>query len=104
MEKELVSKPYRIQNQTTRMINQEELSDVLFLVGPERTKIYGHKCLMAAGSDAFKAMLFGGLKEGNEVVIPDVSPNVFLNMVRYVFMWGFDKFAAHNLAQFIGLL
>lgn len=84
MEEERVSKPYLIQNQTKQMINQEELSDVSFLVGPERTKIYAHKCLMAAGSDVFKAMLFGELKEtSNEIVIPDVSHSVFLNMVRY---------------------
>ena len=77
------SRPYQIQNQTKLMINQEEFSDVCFLLGPRQEKIYGHRVLLSAGSDVFKAMLFGELQEsGNEIVVPDISPSAFLIMMR----------------------
>ena len=65
------------------MINQEEFSDVCFLLGPQRERIYGHRVLLSAGSDVFKAMLFGELREsGNEIVVPDISPSAFLIMMK----------------------
>ena len=78
-----VTRPYRIQNQTKLMINQEELSDVCFLLGPQRRRIYGHKLLLSAGSDVFRAMLFGEWKDSsNEIHIPDITPSAFLTMMK----------------------
>ena len=46
--------------------------------------------MLAAGSSVFHAMFIGGLAEDNEVSIPDVEPEAFLCLLKWVlvrFIW-----------------
>ena len=43
------STSYSIHNQTKFLVNNEMLSDIAFLVGIEKTKIYGHKQFLSIG-------------------------------------------------------
>ena len=68
------------------MLNNGLLADVVFLVGsgsPQR--IPAHKYMLAAGSSVFYAMFYGELAENKkEITIPDVEPQAFRNMLKWV--------------------
>ena len=66
------------------MLDNELMSDVYIIVGPEKRRIPAHKYMLATGSSVFYAMFYGGLAEGTEVIIPDVEPEAFLNVLRWV--------------------
>ena len=81
-----------VRERNAMMLQKALLADVCFLVGSGSTqrRIAAHKCMLAAGSSVFHAMFVGGLAEGNEVSIPDVEPEVFLNLLKWVlgrFIW-----------------
>ena len=78
------SKPYQVENQTRFLVNSEVLSDVTFLVGSEKRKIFGHKVLLSLGSPVFFAMFNGGLKstDNKPIEVPDLEENGFLNMLK----------------------
>ena len=46
-----------------------------------------HRYVLATGSTVFYAMLYSGLadKEAEEIVVPDVDPNAFLAMLKYLY-------------------
>ena len=68
------------------MLNKALLADVYFIVGsgPTRRRIAAHKCMVATGSSVFHAMFIGGLAEDNEITMPDVEPEAFLNLLKWV--------------------
>ena len=70
--------------QTLRsQINNPEMSDCVFLVGEQRTRIYAHKYMLAMNNPVFKSMFFGELKETKfEIEIPDLHEKGFLNLIR----------------------
>ncbi|XP_078675068.1 BTB/POZ domain-containing protein 6-B-like [Branchiostoma floridae x Branchiostoma belcheri] len=70
------------------MFNNELMSDVHFLVGPPKAakRIPAHKYVLATGSTVFYAMFFGGLAENKtDIEIPDVEPQAFLAMLKYLY-------------------
>ncbi|ESO86871.1 hypothetical protein LOTGIDRAFT_166873 [Lottia gigantea] len=70
------------------MFNNPLMADVQFTVGvaPNQQQIPGHKYILATGSSVFFAMFYGGLaSETKEVDIPDVEPQAFLNLLRYLY-------------------
>ena len=65
------------------LLLNSKLSDVCFLVGELREKIYAHRLLLAAGSEVFELMFYGELKETNyEIEVPDLTPVGFRNMLK----------------------
>lgn len=76
-----------LKRQLGAYVNSPEISDVSFVVGEQEQIMYGHRFIIAARSDAFKAMLHGNMKEGYAKVIrlPNLSPDVFLVMLHYLY-------------------
>jgi len=72
-------------NDFLRLMNKERLSDVTFIV--EGRKITAHKTILAARSQHFETMFFGGLREmhQSEIILPDVSFGVFMDILRYIY-------------------
>lgn len=69
------------------MYGNELLSDVCFVFGPQDTcqvKITAHKFILVTASQAFYAMLCGPLAEKGEIKIPDIEPDVFRTMLKFV--------------------
>ena len=66
-------------------LDDEEFADVTFQVKEE--KIKAHKVILAARSPYFESMFRSGMKESiaNEVVIPDVDPDVFAKMLQFLY-------------------
>ena len=72
-----------IEQSVKRLFNQSELSDVCFLVGEQRERIYAQKIFLAVESEVFKSMFYGDLKEANyEIEVPDLSSVGFRNMIQ----------------------
>ena len=67
------------------MFNNELQADVHFIVGSEcnKRRIPAHKYMLFTGSSVFYAMFCGGLAEDEkEIIIPDVEPPAFLNLLK----------------------
>eukprot|EP00611_Tribonema_gayanum_P007104 TRINITY_DN16471_c0_g1_i1.p1 TRINITY_DN16471_c0_g1~~TRINITY_DN16471_c0_g1_i1.p1 ORF type:complete len:513 (-),score=180.22 TRINITY_DN16471_c0_g1_i1:25-1563(-) len=68
------------------MVNCRELSDVTFLV--DGFPVFASRAHLAARSEHFRAMLYGGLREsqaGCEIEVKDVSHAVFIKMLEYLY-------------------
>ena len=67
--------------------NDEEFSDVTFLV--EGRQVFGHKLVLSAVSDCFRAMFMTGFREGGsdktEIEIPNCSHSSFCTMMEYIY-------------------
>lgn len=62
-----------------------EYSDIILIV--EGQKLSAHKVILAARSDYFRALLYGGLKESNqaEIVLPDAPLKAFKVLLKYIY-------------------
>ena len=71
------------------MLDKAFLADVYFVVGsePSQCRIPAHKNMLAAGSSVFYAMFCGALAGDEEIAIPDVEPEAFLNLLKWVKQW-----------------
>ncbi|XP_055532018.1 kelch-like protein 40b isoform X1 [Wyeomyia smithii] len=70
------------------LVNNEFMSDVVFLVGTKRKqRIYAHKLFLIAASEYFFAMFNGNFRESgeNEIVIEDVEPEIFLEIMKFIY-------------------
>jgi len=76
-----------IRERNSVMFNNPLMSDVTFLVGNSARRIPAHKYVLATGSSVFFAMFCGGLAdpESEEVLVPDVEPDAFLALLRYLY-------------------
>lgn len=80
---EIIEKPYKVGNEIKKLVNNENLSDITFIVGSEQKLFYCHKNILSLGSPVFKSMFYGGLKEKEDViVIPDLEPSGFKNIIK----------------------
>ncbi|CAL4925079.1 unnamed protein product [Urochloa decumbens] len=78
--------PSDIQNHLYNLLQSQEGTDVTFQVGGE--KFAAHRCVFAARSAAFKAQLFGPMKEGTTdtvVRIDDMEAKVFRLLLGYIY-------------------
>lgn len=65
-----------------------ETADVHFLLGDEQQpeRIPAHKSILSVGSDVFKAMFYGELKEEGDVRIVDASAAAFKEFLQYFYL------------------
>jgi len=69
----------------SQLINEPNSSDVKFIV--ENRPIFAHRRVLAARSEHFRGMLFGGLKESNEFEIPlvGIRYSPFIDCLHYIY-------------------
>ncbi|KAM0827200.1 hypothetical protein ACQ4PT_068344 [Festuca glaucescens] len=65
------------------LLRTEKGADVVFEVAGET--FAAHRCVLAARSPVFSAMLFGGMKEGNTVHIHDMEAQVFKALLCFAY-------------------
>eukprot|EP00922_Rhytidocystis_sp_ex-Travisia-forbesii_P052418 GHVS01077748.1.p1 GENE.GHVS01077748.1~~GHVS01077748.1.p1 ORF type:complete len:505 (+),score=103.99 GHVS01077748.1:458-1972(+) len=80
--------PSTLLSDLRQLINNKELADVSFLV--EGQPVYATRALLAARSDHFRALFYGGMKEAHQtadqpIIIQDVSHEVFLAILEYLY-------------------
>lgn len=75
-----------LSSQTSALYRSQEFTDVTFVV--EGSKFFAHRVVLAARSDYFRALLFGGMKETNpetEIEIQDTTASAFDALLKYVY-------------------
>ncbi|XP_018331680.1 BTB/POZ domain-containing protein 9 [Agrilus planipennis] len=72
------------ENLSSLCMNQE-YSDVTLIV--EGQRLYAHKVILAARSEYFRALLYGGMKESNqaEIELPDAPLKAFKTLLKYIY-------------------
>jgi len=72
-------------SQMRTLVNDEEFSDVTFMV--EDQPVYAHRAILAQRCDHFAAMFRSGMRESVERTVPiaDISMNVFLLLLEYIY-------------------
>ena len=63
----------------------DEYSDVALVVDGQRFR--AHRVILAARSDYFRALLYGGMKESqlSEIELKDTSLAAFKHLLRYIY-------------------
>ena len=67
------------------MVNDPQFSDVTFIV--DDRQIYAHRSILASRCEHFAAMFRSGMRESheNEIPLPNVSYDVFLLILEYLY-------------------
>ncbi|GAQ80721.1 BTB/POZ domain containing protein [Klebsormidium nitens] len=91
-----------------KLFLQEHLNDVAFIVGPERSRLPGHKAILAARCPKFEALFSGGFGDSSatEDELPDVNTTAFTAMLDYIYsgdMSCFNELAPDTLAATFAL-
>ncbi|XP_070579032.1 BTB/POZ domain-containing protein 3-like [Ptychodera flava] len=77
-----------IRERNAYMFQNELMCDVHFLVGSKNCaqRVPAHKYVLATGSSVFYAMFYGELAENrSEIEIPDVEPQAFVTLLKYLY-------------------
>ncbi|KAK2543358.1 Btbd19 [Columba livia] len=77
------------------LVNNPQFSDVTFVVGREKQKVFAHRCVLACRCQAFRGMLSQGLtgsKDATSNILPqgpfilgNVQPEVFLAVIEFLY-------------------
>ena len=79
------TRPYSFVDKARTLLDNQHVADVCFIVGDKQTPIYANRNILAIGSDVFKQMFYGPLKDSNfQIFIPDCSPTGLMNVLRYL--------------------
>lgn len=82
---EAVLPPPTLVDDLSRLVNNEDLGDVIFMV--ESKPIYAVAAILAIRSEHFRALLFGSMREGKKdepIDVPDIEYHIFLLMMEYL--------------------
>lgn len=87
--------------QMRAMVNDDEFSDVTFLV--EDQPIHAHRAILAQRCDHFAAMFRSGMRESVErtIPIPDTSRQVFLLLLEYLYTDSVKIDVEHSIGLYI---
>ncbi len=59
------------------------LSDVTFLIGPEKVPIKSHRLILALSSPVFTSMFYSPMLENQDIIeIPDCRPDAFQALIE----------------------
>lgn len=81
----------------------KKMSDVTFIVGPEKTRIPGFRQLLAFANPVFREMFFGKIKTENEIEMAELSSKEFKIFLDFLYFQeidldGCDPFEMHKIA------
>ena len=86
------------------LVNSESMADVVFVVGRDKSRVFAHRVIVAARSDVFAAMLFGGLREAREreIRVPNIEHEIFLTLMQYIYT-GRAEITPDNAIDLLGV-
>jgi hypothetical protein len=68
------------------MVNDSKLADITFNVGKKKVEtIYAHKAVLIMQSKVFARMFFDYFSSPKNILIEDMDPDVFLEMLKFVY-------------------
>ena len=70
-----------------KLLNNEKMHDVTFLVGKSRTKMYGHKLILSTHNEFFNTMLSSSFADSQkgEFIITDIEEDIFMEILRFMY-------------------
>ncbi|KAL3858829.1 hypothetical protein ACJMK2_009081 [Sinanodonta woodiana] len=71
------------------MFENHVACDVTFFLGKQRQEVTAHKYVLISRSSVFYAMLCGLLQETGPINIPDIEPDVFKQLLRFLYFEAF---------------
>jgi hypothetical protein len=80
--------PDAFASEMIKMINEKEFSDVRFSVGEEKQIIYGHRSILSARCEVFKAMLSlsnSNNEPSSSLILSEIRPNIFLAVLEFIY-------------------
>merc|ERR1719316_1667414 len=79
--------PSNLVDDLRQLCNNPTFSDVTFLV--ENQPVYATRAHLAARSEHFRALFYGGMRESSgheeEIVLPDIAHPVFCQLLEYIY-------------------
>ncbi|KAL3858819.1 hypothetical protein ACJMK2_009071 [Sinanodonta woodiana] len=72
------------------MLENHVACDVTFFIGKQRQEVTAHKYVLISRSSVFYAMLCGLLQETGPINIPDIEPDVFKQLLRFLYFEVFE--------------
>lgn len=75
-----------LSSQSSALYRSQEFTDVTFNV--DGSKIFAHRVVLAARSEYFRALLYGGMRETNpetEIEVKDTTASAFDALLKYVY-------------------
>ncbi|XP_058836298.1 BTB/POZ domain-containing protein 2-like [Topomyia yanbarensis] len=77
----------QIAERRDHLINNQFMSDIVFIVGEQKQRIYAHKLFLITASEFFTTMFTGGFKEASasEITLDDTDPTIFLEILRFIY-------------------
>ncbi|XP_032073752.1 BTB/POZ domain-containing protein 19 [Thamnophis elegans] len=70
------------------LINNPQFSDVTFLVGKEKQKVFAHRCLLSTRCQVLHAMLSQPNDTHVPLILNHMQPEVFLTVIEYLYTNG----------------
>ncbi|XP_039205557.1 BTB/POZ domain-containing protein 19 isoform X2 [Crotalus tigris] len=70
------------------LINNPQFSDVTFLVGKEKQKVFAHRCLLSTRCQVLHAMLSQPHETQVPLMLNHIQPEVFLTVIEYLYTNG----------------
>lgn len=70
------------------ILNSEKFSDICFLVGKKKQKVFSNKSILSTQSSIFETMLYNSQmmeSTSKEVVIEDIEPEIFLPLLQFLY-------------------
>ncbi|KAL3858854.1 hypothetical protein ACJMK2_009104 [Sinanodonta woodiana] len=80
------------------MFENHVACDVKFFIGKQRQEVTAHKYVLISRSSVFYAMLCGLLQETGPTNIPDIEPDVFKQLLRFLYFEVFEPDGDYILA------
>ncbi|CAH1773514.1 unnamed protein product [Owenia fusiformis] len=80
-----------VANEMKKLVNNKEMSDIKFMIGPNRKPVYAHRCILSTRCDVFRAMFSDqeskSDKNNKEIpfVLSDITPDIFLAVMEYIY-------------------
>lgn len=77
--------------QMKMLVNNKDLHDIQFLIGPSRKKIFAHRCILSGRCEVFKAMFVDHIQKNGPIekdvpfVLSDMTVEVFLAMMEFIY-------------------
>ena len=70
-----------------KLLNNENMHDVTFLVGESRTKMYGHKLILSTHNEFFNTMVSSSFSDSQkgQFIIPDIEADIFMEILRFMY-------------------
>ena len=75
-----------LSSQTSALYHSQEFADVTFII--DKRRFHAHRVVLAARSEYFRALLFGGMKEAKpqvEIDLKDTTASAFDALLKYVY-------------------